>query len=199
MILDHDLVNGLGIEKYSVIEKFYSKKNDVYKIKNIYKNNKEEICVIKNFNNIDNMNREIDMLKNLKNKGLAVPEIYYVGKKEVVMEYIEGKTLLDVICENEINKVFDYDIVRKLLIWLKNFYSITRNSMNKKIIMSDVNLRNFIVDKHIYGIDFENCKKGNIEEDIGKLCAYILTYDPSFTEWKVKLVDKIFCESMSTF
>ncbi len=61
--------------------------------------------------------------------------------------------------------------------------------------MGDMNLRNFILKNtfpggELYRIDFEDYKTGIIEEDLGSFCAFILSYCPAFTEWKVELARK---------
>ena len=40
-------------------------------------------------------------------------------------------------------------------------------------------------------VDFEDCKVGEIEEDIGKFIAFFLTYDPSFTSWKRSVAESM--------
>ena len=37
-----------------------------------------------------------------------------------------------------------------------------------------------------------DCAPGYIEEDLGKLFAFILTYDPVFTDWKISRVKDLF-------
>ena len=58
--------------------------------------------------------------------------------------------------------------------------------------MGDVNFRNFIIREKVYGIDLEECREGEIEEDIGSLCAYGLTYSPTFTPWKMIMIGTLF-------
>jgi hypothetical protein len=50
------------------------------------------------------------------------------------------------------------------------------------MLKSDNNLRNFIyANNTVYGLDFEDCSWGFIEEDIGQVCAYILANRPAFS------------------
>lgn len=58
--------------------------------------------------------------------------------------------------------------------------------------MGDVNFRNFIIREKIYGLDLEECREGKIEEDIGSLCAFALTYSPSFTPWNIAMAKEMF-------
>ena len=127
------------------------------------------------------------MLQLLKEKGLSVPQVFIIQDQYVIMEYIEGKTLLETIEEREVDYKLkkgccyqsNQQLISALIEWLKNFYRYA----DERIILKDINLRNFIInnDGEIYGFDFEDCDVGKIKEDVGKLCAYILTYDPPFT------------------
>ena len=182
------------IKEYKIQEKFYSKKNDVYKIRCTFNDNTEKTCVLKIYKN-NSMDKETYMLSMLKEKKVNVPEIFHIGKKEIIMEYIEGKNLLDVITELElssdeyIDKKTD-DIIYGLCNWLDSFYKSSYRIFGRSIIFVDVNLRNFILSDKMYGVDFEDCKEGHKETDAGRICAFILTYTPMFTDWKKEFVRK---------
>lgn len=189
----------IGSMDYLVEEKFYSKKNEVYKVRYTRKEMIDNNIVVmkKYFQPHLNMKKEINLLLHLQKKGLTVPQIYYYEKDYIIIEYIEGKTLLDVIEEREKEnslKGMPYqsnaELIDKLIKWLKKFYNYTGG----EIILKDINLRNFIVntDGNIYGFDFEDCDTGKVEEDAGKFCAYILTYHPSFTPWKLQFTEEVF-------
>jgi len=144
----------------------------------------------------ESLSRETEVLTHLYQAGLAVPAIIHAGADHLVMEYIQGLTLLEWL-EIEEKKSPDITIrpealklIEKLAHWLKRFYAITSLDGNN-YILGDVNLRNFIAGDKLYGLDFESRIKGRIEEDLGKLCAFTLTYHPPFTAWKYKLVDSI--------
>ena len=68
----------------------------------------------------------------------------------------------------------------------------------KKIreIRGDINGRNFLWDgEHCWGVDFEEYACGVIEEDIGRLIAFVLTYDPPGTEIKTVFADRLLYEA----
>jgi len=49
---------------------------------------------------------------------------------------------------------------------------------NSGIIRGDVNGRNFIISPdRVVGVDFEEQANGTVEQDIGRLLAFVLTYD----------------------
>lgn len=191
---------------YIVEKRFYSKKNEVYKGRLLSSEGKEKSVVIKKYmGSPENRRKEINLLLHLRQKGLTVPRIYVVEEDYIVMEYIEGRTLLEEIEKREERQMVEKDsfdksntkLLDNLITWLKKFYYYTDN----QLILKDINLRNFLINKQgkIYGIDFEDYGTGNIEEDGGKLCAYILTYNPPFTPWKLSIAKDFFNRFMQGF
>ena len=192
---------------YVVEKKFTSKKNNVYLLSSAQPGEEGQYLVYKEFSSPNRMQKEIEMLSMLKDNGLPVPQILIIGKDYIGLEYLEGTLLLDCYCDLERTDGSSteplpesvYLFIYALCSWFKIFYRVVRHITGKEIIMGDVNLRNFIVKDKIYGIDFEECREGSIEEEIGSLCAFALTYDPSFTIWKttmVKELQRIFCEEL---
>ena len=185
---------------YSVEKKIDSKKNDVYLLKTGKSGEKGKYLIYKKYSQPDKMPREIEMLRLLKEKGVAVPQIYYTGDSYILMEYLEGPLFLDFFCwqENICGPVASslkgptYQTIYSLCCWFKDFYAATREAAGRQLIMGDVNFRNFIIREKIYGIDMEECREGKIEEDIGSLCAFALTYSPSFTPWKKVMAGELF-------
>ena len=189
----------MNFDNFEIVDKFKSKKNDVFKILcNFY--GEKNFFVLKRFLDSDKMNKEIQILKELKNNHLKVPEIFHVKNNNLIMEFIDGKTFLDIFEELEKSNSSDYkNLIDNLLHWLENFYTFTKIKFDKQIILGDIHLRNFLFSKEIYGIDFEDTKFGTIEEDIGKLCAFILTYDPSWTTWKKTFSEILTNKSIKLF
>ncbi len=200
------LKNKKNIE-YNIQAQFLSKKNNVFKISYQNENGKTDSGVIKVFGKrLEQLEKEVFMLTMLKNKGAAVPEIYFKGDDFIFIEYLGEKTLLDIITgqesiiqneydfEKQSNKIID-NIIEKVCSCLKSCYFEMNKETEKSIITGDMNLRNFILKntfhgEKLYRIDFEDYKSGIIEEDLGSFCAFILSYYPAFTEWKVELARK---------
>jgi tRNA A-37 threonylcarbamoyl transferase component Bud32 len=184
-----------------VENKFKSKKNEVYGIKCTEKNGEEKKYILKVYKtSAGQIEKEFKMLTKLREKGVSVPQVYYVGKDYLMMEYIKGYTLLEhhelneQIANTKEKQVYQTSkyLIRELFQWLYKFYSAAEEFTGTKIIFKDINLRNFIVKDQIYGVDFEDCCQGDVEEDTGRLCAYILTYSPAFTCWKIEVVKEIY-------
>ena len=55
------------------------------------------------------------------------------------------------------------------------------------MVRGDATLRNFLFTDRIWGVDFEEARKGEPIEDIAQMCASILSTDPMFTEKKIHL------------
>jgi len=125
---------------------------------------------------------EFDNLKHLFSSGVIVPKPISFDGNVLVTEYIEGVTLVDVIE----NKSIDADnLAEKIMVWFDKFYAAVSNG----VCRGDVNCRNFILgtNGNLYGVDFEEMYTGRREVDLGKLTAFILTYEPPYTEYKTRL------------
>lgn len=217
MFQNEDFLHKLQINEYSILSKFKSKKNEVYLIegedfsenkkkyivKRYKKNNfrKEKSNYYKyKFCNECSIEKEIKILMGLKKEGVSVPQVYCFDERTIIMEYIEGKNIVDIIEETEARvnefKSSDIELIIQifvdLFVWLNNFYKVIKDVYGEDFIFGDVNLRNFIVSDKIYGIDFEDCNIGWREEDGGRLCAFILTYTPCFSSFKINLVTELY-------
>lgn len=192
------------IKSINIKEKFYSKNNNVYWIQAYKEGNVSLDLAVKLYKQSRySFNKEVDILRHLKEYGVLVPEVFYTSSNLIIMEHISGEVLLDKILnlESEDDKLPEaaYKIIYDLAHWLKSFYFAMTKWKKRLYVKEDVNLRNFIYRDRIYGIDFENCHPGVVEEDIGKLCAFILTYSPEFTPWRCKFTEnliRIFTEEM---
>lgn len=162
------------------MKKFISKKNNVFLNGDV---------IVKKFTSVDRQQKELDIYKKLDGK-LHAPHIISCYGNTVEIEYIDGDTLLDVFISYENEGKNASEIFLKLINWLKRFNDVT----GKRFY--DVNLRNFIYYRgEVYGIDFEDAADGTYLEDIGKLFAYILTYNPMFTQYKFNLIKALFTEA----
>lgn len=166
--------------------KLYSKRNSVYRI---YNNSKT--FIVKKFYDTNYMLIEAEILNILLHSKASVPKLISVSNDEVILEDLGDLTFLDWLKKEERNSSVTYHkMIIKFLSFLQKFYKTTNEYYGKQYIINDVNLRNFLVNNNkIYGIDFEQCKEGKIESDIGKIIAYIITYEPIATDWKFKFIN----------
>ena len=113
----------------------------------------------------------------------------------LITSYIIGENLCDII-NNEDTSINEKQRLMILLAeWFFNFHNHFKSN-NNYIIRGDSILRNFIFTDKIWGVDFEESRKGNIEEDISDICTSILTTNPMYIDEKYKLC-KIYLESYS--
>lgn len=171
--------------KNSIIQKkFHSKKNTVAYV--IF-NNKPRILkwFAPGFRN--QMNNEFHVLKKGSSK-LKIPIAYEKDNinNVIIMNYIPGKNLCDIINDDNENSENKEKIIIKLAFWFKRFHEFYKTN-NQNYIRGDSNLRNFIFTDNIWGLDFEEFRIGNIDEDIANICTSILTTDPKYTNEKYTL------------
>jgi tRNA A-37 threonylcarbamoyl transferase component Bud32 len=179
-----------------VLEKFNSKRNNVYKVKfynpAINENSKDifekkyqddrenNILIMKKYSagNAGNPEREYRNMKMLQDSGVLVPKVIHKENDSLFFEYIQGELVGDLVERQSIGIWID-----EFALWLANLHKISGKSGN--LLKGDVNLRNFIYAKgRIYGLDFEDLSYGDVRTDLGNICFFILTDTPSFTRKK---------------
>jgi len=198
MFMNHDFLRRLNISACRVVKTFCSKKNTVNLVMFVDESGHENHWVVKQFHDQgERIHKETTILEQMYMGGLAVPRLLFAEETFIVLEYIEGLTLLgwmEKLEHESINNDLQaevFDRLAELALWFKQAYEILARSQGGPLILGDVNFRNFILGPAIHGIDFEDCRKGAIEEDIGRLCAFALTYRPAYTLWKRRFVDAL--------
>jgi hypothetical protein len=185
---------------WCVEKKFTSRKNEVFLVKTGEPGLEGKHHVYKKYSRPDRMHQEIAMLRLLTSKGVPVPQICGQGEDYILLEYLDGTLLLDRFCSledvhgSETTALADSTrrLITRLCCWFKAFHDALPDMNGRRLIMGDVNFRNFIVvNEKVYGIDLEECREGRIEEEVGSLCAFALTYTPSFTVWKMVTVQEL--------
>ena len=188
-----------------ILEKFKSKRNNVYKVK-IYNSAENEIAIMKNYivdnkdisekeykkgkenkilvmkkysiDSISILEKEYKNIKMLQKLGISIPKIIYKSNDSLFLEHIQGELVGDLVERQCIGNWID-----EFALWLTNLHKISNESGN--LLKMDVNLRNFIYTKgKIYGLDFEDVSYGDIRTDLGNICFFMLTNTPSFTKEK---------------
>lgn len=181
---------------YQVIRQFKSKKNRVQLIE--ISDDQQVIQLIeKTFTETEALKKELAMLNQLREMEFRVPECLGRCDRVLLYEYLGGMTLCEklemsevkepglfadpVNRDNEITELF-----KKTIDWLNRLHQKTG------LAFYDINLRNFIVrDNLVYAIDYEDFSKLKPAVDYGRLLAFILTYEPVFTQWKKALIQEL--------
>ncbi len=180
----------LPIGRASVHRKFSSKRNKVF-LCSIRGEKRAEYLILKQYL-VGDPEKEYQILEMLHKYGLNVPKPHFFNQEYLIMDYIPGRLLCDLI------ETTNQMCIEKIVGWFLAFH----NEMKQKglsYIKNDVNLRNFILfNNKFYGIDFEEVTVGEPAYDIGGLAAHILTNAPRFTEKKQRTVERIietYCKS----
>lgn len=205
--IDDKIIKEKEIKCITSSGKFYSKKNNVNKIKITFLNGSKQFFVVKEYIGDDwnlRKDKETYILSILQKSTLGAPKIFLEDKNLLILEFLGIETLLDHICACEDNhapgKLGQMEFpdskscigkIKQACLYIYEFNGFLKKITGLSYILSDMNLRNFIPGDKIYRVDFEDCNKGQVEEDIGKFIAFLLTYDPPFTEWKLKASDEI--------
>lgn len=212
-LFDKKFIKEKCIKKIVPVEKLYSRKNELYKIKCVFSEGDEDksrYLVFKSYKGEEKEKRnkkEYLMLKALKKyKGkfsINVPEIFYRSKDFLITEFIKGDNLLDYILAEELkNTGIGFDRLNPLADSTKiinNFYHVSREINGYYCVLNDVNLRNFIMSPALHRVDFEDWDRGCPEEDFGKFIAFLLTYRPAFSDWKIKRAGELIKFIYSSF
>jgi hypothetical protein len=120
---------------------------------------------------------ELSVLNTSWKQGLAVPEVIEAQNGVILMSFIPGETLVDII-----NATFDTHLIDLLAQWYYNYHSV------HKQIKGDPRLRNFIYYKNaLYGVDFEESCLGPWMLDIAGISASLLDTNPIFDSRKRRL------------
>jgi len=157
--------------------------------------------VEKHFSTIEAAAFEAGELGRLKAENVHVPEVYALDGAVIKMQYIPGETLPDLIArfENASDLPDIQAVADKIIGWLNEFYRAIDTDTTGEI-RGDVNGRNFIFDGACcWGVDFEEKSCGIKAQDIGRLIAFVLTYDPPETSVKVMLANKLLQKAVQVF
>lgn len=188
-----------GFDSCQVIARFASKRNQLYLLNFTDPDGYEKFMVYKLHSHRVRLVKETEMLFQLRESQVWVPALTKVIGTGMLMEYVSGPTILEYL-EWQEKAHFQYSephtdpamqAIIQLADWLKDFYHTTEMNMGKKVILGNMNFRNFIIRDKLYGVDFEDWREGRPEEDVGRICAFSLTYDPSYTSWKKVFVKKM--------
>jgi len=170
-----------GLGKLSTVKRFASKQNDVTLVR---WGDPPRLCVAKRFVDRARLEKELRISERIRESGLRAPAVLGRSEDTVLYEYVEGRTLCALLDEAEASGdgsgvLFALGLLCE---WLGAFHAATGAAFY------DINLRNFVLHGGaVYGFDYEDAREGAMEEDYGRLLAFVLTYDSAFTGLKLGL------------
>ncbi|MDR1802351.1 MAG: hypothetical protein LBQ94_01980 [Treponema sp.] len=151
-------------------KRFISKRNEVFL---------RDGLVVKRLAGPEQAVEEAEILFRFYEAGVSVPRVLKQRHNEIIMEYVPGETIPDFLerMGMERDETLLLQTAQRLFLWFKNFYEAVGYEQTGEI-RGDVNGRNFIIaENRIVSVDFEERAFGKAEQDIGRLLAFIRTYD----------------------
>jgi len=144
-------------------------------------------------------NQEAAVLRELYQSGVPVPRVFSCENGVLKMEYIRGLTLTEMIERADTGPAAftAEDLTGMILGWFEKFYAAVPADRRR----GDVNGRNFIAaeNRRLLSVDFEQLPLAPREQDIGQMAAYILTYDPPYTPFKMHFAEKLLAGFVEKF
>lgn len=176
-------------EHFSItsFEKIESRRNEVYKIIGSHPTQLSSQIIVAKFYHHPGIAHETSVLQEATTKQVPVPQVIGTTSNVLIMEYIEGSNLCDLVTTSPQTKYG-----RQLATWLVKFQNAFQVNRDSVLVKGDARLRNFILrENQIVGVDFEEGYVGSYDEDLVELCASILDTDPLFTKRKFQLCNAI--------
>jgi tRNA A-37 threonylcarbamoyl transferase component Bud32 len=178
------ITNSKKYENTIIQKRFKSKKNTVC---SVLLNNKP--CVIKWYapGYKKNMQNEYTILKKGHNQ-LNIPTIIEKDTEHnvLVLNYLRGDNLCDLLHYEKTTLDEKKRVLACLAEWYANFHHFF-NTNSTYSIHGDSILRNFLYADTMYGVDFEESRVGERQEDIAGIAVSLLTTYPMFTKEKFYL------------
>ncbi len=167
------------------IEKMFSRRNQVYLLNTVAGGNRP-VKYLAKVGIESRAAKESARLRELKALGINVPTVVWSNQQIIVMEYIDGILLADLMENKEL--MMQKQWLKHLVVWLAGLHSI-QNVEQKVFCVPDLNLRNFIyTGRGIVGIDYEKTVWDRPERDLGGILAFILNSNPMFTPEKYEVI-----------
>jgi tRNA A-37 threonylcarbamoyl transferase component Bud32 len=159
------------------LERLKSRKNIVVHLQIIQREQATPIDIVAKMFIVDKFDIETKILRSSWEKSLTVPEVVEARNGVILMDYISGEPLVDLL-----NRTFDPSLTDLLAEWYYNFHHA------HDMIKGDPRLRNFIHNNgRIYGVDYEESRPDHWILDIGGAAASLLDTDPIFDIRKQKM------------
>jgi tRNA A-37 threonylcarbamoyl transferase component Bud32 len=159
------------------MERLKSRKNIVIHLEIVNTDQTTPLEVVAKMFVVDKFDIELQILRSSWEKSLAVPEVFVARKGVILMDYITGEPLVDIL-----NRTFESSLIDMLAEWYYNYHNA------HDMIKGDPRLRNFIHHNgQIYGVDYEESRPASWILDIGGTAASLLDTNPIFDVRKQKM------------
>ena len=144
--------------------------------------------------NREGFHTELEMVRRLTKALVRVAPVVRVEEPVILYRWVNGETLCDLLEQAEGSPGRERRFRRAIPLlcrWLGEFYEAAGG-----MVLGDAHLRNFllfsrVLERRLYGVDFEACRPGRPEEDAARLAVFTLTYDPALTDVKRRLAEEL--------
>lgn len=142
--------------------------------------------VLKTFSRKEDFLREKLMLTALR--GCKVPAVLQEGKSSLLLSVIDGETLL-----HYTERAESENDTGGFILAAAGVFDIFDAVEKAGYMLTDVNFSNFIIGGDgVYAVDFEEAEEGRKERPVGEFAAFLLSYRPEFSKWKLEATEKYF-------
>ena len=164
-----------------IIKKFKSRKNEVklIEIDNAFR-------IVKIYSNLMIMEKATELM-GILSYGIAVPKLYEKHSNELIMEYIEGNTLLDEFMTSDFFRAMK--LAEIVIDYINDLNSLG-------YVQSDPNFTNYIIDNgKCVGIDYDEIIISSSDYDLSDcvldMILFAISYDNVLEEVKIAFSKKL--------
>lgn len=160
-----------------------SRRNEVFHVTGSLSSEKTKRSLVAKWFRQPGIANEATVLRDAHGRGVPVPRIIGTTAEVVLMEFIRGPNLCDVLTETPRPRYG-----RLLGQWLAQYHTAFQRSDELVLAKGDARTRNFIcANTSLVGVDFEESYVGSYLGDLASACSSILDTDPIFTPAKLKV------------
>ncbi|UCE90774.1 MAG: hypothetical protein JSV90_04895 [Methanobacteriota archaeon] len=174
------------LERRRIGGNFFSRKNTVFKSVFLGR-----IVVVKAYGSGRSSlaKKEYSVLEECQASGVAAPAPVELRENTVLMEFVEGATLADLLdslwLDGAVTVPEDKHKLESTASavgeWLARFHEAFGGGTTR----GDSNARNFLVcGDEVFGVDFEESSPADVLDDVGQVCSSVLSMHPMFTQEK---------------
>lgn len=187
--LVHSALRALISEEFIIktCNRLPSRRNKVFHITGIVQAKRTTHDLVAKWYQQTGIAHETCVLRDAHGKQIPVPRVMGTTADVLLMEFIQGVNLCDVITEDPSPQ---YGVL--LGRWFAQYHTAFHRTKDRVLLKGDARIRNFIYKKpHLFGVDFEESHVGSYPHDLAIVCGSILDTDPIFTDEKLKLCQEL--------
>jgi tRNA A-37 threonylcarbamoyl transferase component Bud32 len=160
-----------------------SRRNEVFHVVGSLSSDKTVRSLVAKWFRQPGIANEATVLRDAYERGVAVPTLLGATAEVVLMEFVEGSNLCDVLTRHASPR--HGQLLGK---WLAQYHAAFPRGGDLVLAKGDARIRNFIcAGPNLVGVDFEESHIGPYLHDLATACGSILDTDPIFTAAKLRV------------